>query len=98
MDIALHNLTETIVLKKLDELYDSLNCCNCEQCRLDIASYALNRLPAKYVVSTQGELMSRLDALDTQFDTTVTTVILQGSMLVKMYPRHKKQNNSFENQ
>ncbi|MBQ9120219.1 MAG: late competence development ComFB family protein [Lachnospiraceae bacterium] len=89
MEVALHNVTESIVLKKMDELRNSLNCCNCTQCRLDIASYALNRLPAKYVVSTQGELLSRLEALDTQFDMNVTTVILQGAMMVKLRPRHK---------
>lgn len=89
MDIVLKNLTENIVLKKIDDLIDTLHCCKCEQCRLDIASYALNRLPAKYIATTQGELLSKLHALETQFDTTVTTVIVQGSMLVNMYPRHK---------
>lgn len=91
MDILLRNMTEEVVLKKIDSLIDTLNCCKCEQCRLDIASYALNRLPAKYVVTTQGELLSKLDSLEPQYDTTVTTTIIQGSMVVNMYPHHKKQ-------
>lgn len=89
MDIFLRNMTEEVVMKKIDSLIDTLNCCKCEQCRLDIASYALNRLPAKYVVTTQGELLSKLDSLEPQYDATVTTVIIQGSMVVNMYPHHK---------
>lgn len=90
MDILLRNITEEIVLKKIDSLMPNLDCCKCDQCRLDIASYALNRLPAKYVATTQGELLSKLDTLEPQYDATITTVILQGSMVVKMYPRHKQ--------
>ncbi len=90
--IALHNITESIVLKKLDELYSTLDCCSCDRCRLDIASYTLNRLPVKYVVSTQGELLSRLEAMNMQSDVHMTSVILQGAMLVKMFPRHNPED------
>lgn len=91
MEILLRNITEEIVLRKIEQLRNNLNCCKCEQCRLDIASYTLNRLPAKYVVTTQGELLSRLDSLEPQYEATLTTTILQGAMLVNMYPHH--QNN-----
>ena len=91
-NIILRNLTEDVVLNKIESLADDLNCCTCEHCRLDIASYALNRLPAKYVATTRGELLSKLDSLELQFDTTVTTVILQGAMLVKNHPRHQTEN------
>ncbi len=90
--VSLHNITESIVLRKLEELYPKLDCCSCDQCRLDIASFTLNRLPAKYVVSTQGELLSRLETMATQFDASLTSVLLQGATLVKMYPRHKLSN------
>ncbi len=92
MEFLLRNLTEDIVLRKIDRMKNSLDCCTCEHCRLDIASYALNRLPAKYVATTQGELLSRLDTLEPQFDATVMTVILQGAMLVKLHPRHEESN------
>ena len=89
MELILKNTTEDIVLKKNDQMKDSLDCCTCEYCRMDVATYALNRLPARYVATTQGELLSKLDSLEPQFDTTVMTVILQGAMLVKLHPRHK---------
>lgn len=90
MELVLRNMTEDIVLRKIDQMKNGLDCCTCEHCRLDIASYALNRLPAKYVATTQGELLSRLDTLEPQFDATVMTVILQGAMLVKLHPRHEQ--------
>lgn len=89
MDILLRNLMEDIVIKCLDEILPDLNCCQCDQCRMDIASYALNRLPAKYVVTTQGELLSRIDSLDTQFEASITAKITQAAMVVTHYPRHK---------
>lgn len=88
MDIVLRNMMEESVLRKIDKMQDSLDCCKCELCRLDLASYALNRLPAKYVATTQGALLSKLDTLEPQFDATVTTVILQGAMQIKLHPRH----------
>lgn len=90
MGLVLRNMTEDIVLRKIDQMKNGLDCCTCEHCLLDIASYALNRLPAKYVATTQGELLSRLDTLEPQFDATVMTVILQGAMLVKTHPRHEQ--------
>lgn len=89
MDLILRNLMEDIVIKQLDELIPIFGCCDCNQCRLDIASYALNRLPSKYVVTTQGELLTKLDSLDVQFDTDVTAVVSQAILHVSKNPRHK---------
>ncbi len=88
MGFILRNLMEDVVIKQLDELIKVFGCCQCEQCRLDIASFALNRLPAKYVVTTQGELLSKLDSLDLQFEANITTAITQGILLVNQNPRH----------
>ena len=90
MDIILRNLMEDVVIQQLDELIEVFGCCHCEQCRLDIASYALNRLPPKYVVTTQGELLTKLDSLDLQFEANITTAITQGILLVSQNPRHNK--------
>lgn len=89
MALILRNLMEDVVIKQLDEMIHVFGCCGCEQCRLDIASYALNRLPSKYVVTTQGELLSKLDSLDLQFEANVTTAITQGILLVSKHPRHE---------
>ena len=89
MDIVLRNIMEDIVMKRIDDILPTLNCCQCKACKLDIASYALNRLPAKYVVTTQGELLSRIDSLDLQFETSITARITEASMVVAKQPRHE---------
>ena len=53
-----------------------------------IASYALNRLPSKYVATTQGELMTKLCEFDNQFETQVMAAITLGANVIKKNPRH----------
>ncbi len=88
MQIILRNIMEDYVILTLDNMIENLDCCQCEKCRLDIASYALNRLPSKYVATTQGELMAKLCSMDTQFETTVMTEIAKAVNVVKENPRH----------
>ena len=88
MEHILRNLTEDIVIEELDAMIDLLDVCKCDRCRLDIASYALNRLPAKYVCTTQGELMSKLSIIDTDFKIRVATEVSKGAEIVKRNPRH----------
>jgi len=88
MQIILRNVMEDYVILTLDRMLDSMDCCKCEQCRLDIASYALNRLPSKYVATTQGELMTKLCSMDTQFEANVMSEITKAVKIVKEKPRH----------
>lgn len=88
MQIILRNITEDYVIVLLDRIMDSLDCCKCEKCRLDMASYALNRLPSKYVATTQGELMTRLCEFDNQFETQVMAAIAAAAEVIKKKPRH----------
>jgi competence protein ComFB len=88
MALALKNLMETLVEMKLDETIDKFDCCKCEQCRTDIASYALNRLPPKYVATYEGSVYSKLDTLSLQYETDMLTALLQGAQIVKNHPRH----------
>ena len=89
MKQILRNLTEDIVISKLDVLIDQLDCCKCDLCRLDIASYALNRLPCKYVATTQGELLSKISLIDYEFTIRVTTEITKAINVIKEHPRHE---------
>lgn len=88
MQIILRNIMEDYVIVTLDHMLDNLDCCKCEKCRLDIASYALNRLPSKYVATTQGELMSRLCEFDNQFEAQVMATIVAAANKISQNPRH----------
>ena len=88
MQIILRNIMEDYVILTLDRILDSLDCCKCEKCRLDIASYALNRLPSKYVATTQGELMTKLCEFDNNFETQVMASLILASNVIKKNPKH----------
>jgi len=89
MQIILRNIMEDYVIATLDHMLDDLDVCKCEKCRLDIASYALNRLPSKYVATTQGELMSRLCEFDHQFEAQVMATIVAAVNKISQNPRHE---------
>ena len=88
MQLILRNIMEEYVIITLDEMLPFLDGCKCERCRLDIASYALNRLQPKYVATTQGELMSRLCEFDAQFKTSVMAQIAQAHTVISAHPHH----------
>lgn len=94
MEIVLKNYMETLVLDKLDEMIDSLDCCKCPKCRMDIASYALNRLPPKYVASYKGEVYSKYDSLTVQYDADLVNAIYQAAQVVAAHPHDSREGNS----
>ena len=60
------NLMENLVLKHLDTVIHKFNTCSCDRCRCDIAAYALNLLPAKYVVIRPGNISAREEDIPTK--------------------------------
>lgn len=89
MQIILRNIMEDYVIVILDRILENLDCCKCEKCRLDIASYALNRLPSKYVATTQGELMTKLCEFDNNFEAQVVAALTLAANVIKQNPRHE---------
>lgn len=87
--MSISNVTEDLVQQKLDEIIDTLDCCQCEQCRADILSYALNRLAPKYVSTDIGRAYAKLDSMSSQFEIDLLTVLYEAAEKVKKNPRHK---------
>ncbi len=88
MQLILRNIMEEYVILTLDEMLPFLDGCKCERCRLDMASYTLNRVSPKYVATTQGELMSRLCEFDGQFKASIMKEITQAHAIISKHPRH----------
>lgn len=88
---GLINLMEETVLNKIGELWKNTNYCKCEQCRLDVATYALNRLPAQYVQSMKGKVLYRFESNSIQRDIEVTVAVSKGIEIVGNAP-HKNAN------
>ena len=84
----LTNIMELMVKFKYKEIRNVLNLCQCEKCTLDLYSYALNRLPSKYVVTEKGEAYSKINATSVQFDSDITCALVEAAKVVKEHPRH----------
>ncbi len=88
-EVVLKNYMETLVLEKLDEIIHELDCCKCEKCRMDIASYALNRLPPKYVATYEGQVYSKLDTLSVQYEADLVNALYQAARVVTEHPHDR---------
>ena len=84
----LTNIMELMVRFKYKEIKNVLNICQCEKCTLDLYSYALNRLPSKYVVTEKGEAYSKINATSVQFESDITCALVEAAKVVKEHPRH----------
>ncbi|HEX9060696.1 MAG TPA: late competence development ComFB family protein [Clostridia bacterium] len=82
------NYMEVIVFNLMNEVLPDINVCTCEKCRLDIAAIALDDLPPKYIVTEKGELYTKIDTLQQQFEVDVISAITKAAVLVKRNPRH----------
>lgn len=87
----LNNHTETVVLEIMDDLIkkeEFKNICTCNQCLLDIASYALNRLPARYIVTQEGEILAKLAEFERQLQVDAVSTITKAIRTITKKPNH----------
>lgn len=82
----LYNITEKLVLEKLDAVMDKMNCCKCDRCKMDIMSLALNSLEPHYVVKPR-EVVQNIE-FDQEFSQKVTSAVLKSALTVRKKPRH----------
>lgn len=83
-----HNVMETMVVNKLDEIWDTLDCCKCDKCRNDIIACTLNQMIPKYVVTREGELYARLCILSTEHEFEIVKAIAKSVKMVSEHPKH----------
>lgn len=83
----LFNITEKIVLKKLNAILKRMNCCRCDRCKQDIIAIALNNLKPMYIVATKGEIEQKIEALKDTGSKVITEVI-KAILIVRKSPRH----------
>lgn len=88
-----HNILEEEVIKRVNSLYEQVKnmnvhwlTCDCEQCRLDTASYVLNRLQPKYIVSGRGMTHNASD-YDSQKNADIDALIIEAMRIVSSIKR-----------
>jgi hypothetical protein len=64
--------------------------CGCEICQADVLVYALNRLPARYVASREGTVITELNLDKDQNRVTIDVVVMDGIRKVMASPRCKQ--------
>lgn len=85
---GLINLMEEMVLHKINQLLPSTDYCKCDNCRMDIAAYALNRLPAQYARSVKGKVLYQFESSKGQKDIEVIVAVSKAIEVVGKAP-HK---------
>jgi competence protein ComFB len=92
--MEIRNLMEDAVKAVVDELFENerrdqrLGYCTCDQCRLDVACYVLNRLKPEYIVSSRGLAYSEREGLDkVQRRADVISLVKEGWGKVTHTPR-----------
>lgn len=86
--MALINVMEDIVKDKLNEMLKTENCCKCDRCVEDMTALALNKLPAKYVSTHNGELFSKLNTLVRQNSVDLNIAVAEAIACVSKKPSH----------
>lgn len=81
MEKEVMHVTDSI-LKNMDDM------CRCEKCKLDIVAISLNNLKPHYVVSEKGEVYSKVNNMNYQFNTDIVAAVTKAIELVKNNPRH----------
>ena len=58
-----------------------------EKSRLDIMAFILNRLPARYVVTDKGWIMTKIKETEVQFQVDILREMVKAIEVVKKNPR-----------
>ena len=86
---GLKNIMEDDVEYQLNHLLPTMpEICACEKCRLDMATYALNRLKPNYVRTDTGALFHKLNTSSTQAKTEILTAVVTAINTIGAHPHH----------
>lgn len=75
----IQNQVEHHVLQAYQALHGHVaDFCGCDLCRADVLVYALNRLPARYVASREGTVITELNLDANQMRARIEVLVLEG--------------------
>jgi competence protein ComFB len=84
----IQNLVEERVVAAYDGLRGNFpEFCGCEVCRGDVLVYALNRIPARYVASREGTVLTEINLDRDQTRALIEVTIMEGLRKISMAPR-----------
>ncbi len=87
--MELRNYMELVADEALGRmLVDREDVCKCEHCRKDALALVLNRLPAKYIVTDKGRIMTKIKETEVQFQADIIRELVKALEIIKKSPRH----------
>ena len=92
VSMELYSMMEHIVRGEVDRFMqgEEYRGCRCVRCRADLMALTLNLLPAKYVVTETGEVLSKIEATLPQKQADIWAALLESSQIIMGSPRYKK--------
>lgn len=85
------NLMEELVTKAYQEIITEYpEVCSCPQCRVDAIALALNKLSAKYVSTSLGEMHAKVELGARQNQIDVWMTVRQAIQQVSGRPHHER--------
>lgn len=86
-EIILYNVTENLVLNKLEATLKKMDCCRCDRCKEDIVAIALNNLKPMYVVASKKDIEIKIYSMKDK-GSEITTEVIKAALMVRKNPRH----------
>ncbi len=84
----IRNVTEEHVLTSYESLRPRYpDFCGCDVCRDDALVYTLNRVPARYVSSLQGSVLTEVSLEKDQNRAAIDVAMMEGLRKISMAPR-----------
>ena len=84
----IHNLSEEHVQASYESLVSRFpDFCGCDVCRADAMVYALNRVPARYVSTQQGSVITEVSLEKDQNRATIDVAMMDGLRRISLSPR-----------
>jgi competence protein ComFB len=85
---VIHNLAEEHVQASYESLLSRFpDFCGCDICRDDAMVYALNRVPARYVSSLQGSVITEVSLEKDQSRAPIDVAMMDGLRRISLSPR-----------
>ena len=86
---GIKNAMEDAVEYHLNQVLSTMpQICSCENCKLDMAAYALNRLRPQYVRTDTGALYQKLNNSSPQAKVEILTEVTKAIEVIGAKPHH----------
>jgi competence protein ComFB len=87
--LEVRNYMEVCVEDMIDPILKRIGMCTCASCRADVAALTLNSLPTRYVALKKGQMYTRLESIQQQFEVDIIAAITKAATIVRRSPRHE---------